>query len=262
VDAPWAHFSGRGYGHGVGMCQVGAYGLAKQGFSAEQILNGLYNSYVLLAVPLFVVVVAVVAAVSATPHGQQPASPPDIASRYVIPPALNDGWMTGSLEQVGIDRGRIEAMTDSIRDHPELNVHAVLIERDGRLVYEEYFAGKDERWGVPIGVVTFTRATKHDVRSVTKSVVSALVGIALNSGSIPSLDRPLLDYFPEFKELQVPERRLITIRHALMMAAGFEWNEDVPYTDPKNDEIVMIRSPDPLRYVLSRPIVAPPKLAQ
>ena len=204
------------------------------------------------------VVVAVVAAVSATPHGQQPVSPPGIASRYEIPPALNDGWMTGSLEQVGIDRGRIEAMTDSIRAHPELNVHAVLIERDGRLVYEEYFAGKDERWGAPLGVVTFTRATKHDLRSVTKSVVSALVGIALNSGSIPSLDQPLLDYFPEFKELQVPERRQITVRHALMMAAGLEWNEDVPYTDPKNDEIVMIRSRDPLRYVLGRPIVAPP----
>jgi CubicO group peptidase (beta-lactamase class C family) len=204
------------------------------------------------------VVVAVVAAVSATPHGQQPASPPGTASRYVIPPALNDGWMTGSLEQVGIDRGRIETMTDSIRAHPELNVHAVLIERDGRLVYEEYFAGKDERWGAPLGVVTFTRATKHDLRSVTKSVVSALVGIALNSGSIPSLDQPLLDYFPEFKELQVPERRLVTVRHALMMSAGFEWNEDVPYTDPKNDEIVMIRSRDPLRYVLGRPIVVPP----
>ena len=136
---------------------------------------------------------AVVAAVSVAANGQQTASPPGIASSYVIPPALNDGWMTGSLEQVGIDRGRIEAMTDSIRAHPELNVHAVLIERDGRLVYEEYFAGKDERWGAQLGVVNFTRATKHDLRSVTKSVVSALVGIALDSGSIASLDQPLLD---------------------------------------------------------------------
>ena len=201
---------------------------------------------------------AFVAAVSATPHGQQPASEPGAASKHVIPLALNDGWRTGSLEQAGIDRGRIEAMTDSLRAQPDLNVHAVLIEREGRLVYEEYFAGKDERWGTPLGVVKFTRATKHDLRSVTKSVVSALVGIALDSGAITSLDRPLLDYFPEFKELQVPERRAITIRHALMMAAGFEWNEDVPYTDPKNDEIVMIRSSDPLRYVLSRPIVAAP----
>ena len=146
----------------------------------------------------------------------------------------------------------------SIRAHPEWNVHAVLIERAGRLVYEEYFSGKDERWGQPLGVVTFTRGTLHDLRSVTKSVVSALVGIASSSGAIPSLDAPLLDYFPEYKDLDVPERRRITIRHALSMSAGFEWNEDVPYTDPKNDEIVMNRSPDPIHYVLARPIVSAP----
>lgn len=81
--------------------------------------------------------------------------------------------MTASLERAGIDRRRLEAMTDSIRTHAELNVHAVLIERHGRLVYEEYFSGKDERWGQPLGVVVFTRETKHDLRSVTKSIVSA-----------------------------------------------------------------------------------------
>jgi len=193
---------------------------------------------------------------AAPSDAQQPAAPPTRAYTYSVPPALRDGWMTGSLERSGIDRHRLEAMTDSIRAHPELNVHAVLIERDGRLVYEEYFSGKDERWGEPLGVVVFTRETKHDLRSVTKSVVSALVGIANSSGAIPSLDTPLLDYFPELKDLQVPERRLITIRHALMMSAGFEWNEVVPYNDPKNDEIVMIRSSEPMQYVLSRPIVA------
>ena len=149
-------------------------------------------------------------------------------------------------------------MTGSIRSHPEHNVHAVLIERDGRLIYEEYFSGKDERRGQPLGVVTFTRDTLHDLRSVTKSVISALVGIANASGAISSLDAPLLNYFPEYSDLQVPERRRITIRHALGMSAGLEWNEDLPYTDPNNDEIVMDRSPDPVRYVLSRPIVAAP----
>src|SRR5438552_3160760 len=76
---------------------------------------------------------------------------------YAAPPALDDGWTTGTLEQTGIDRGRIEAMTDWIRAHPELNVHAVLIERDGRLVYEEYFFGADERMGRPVAPAAFTR---------------------------------------------------------------------------------------------------------
>src|SRR5215203_4585038 len=136
-------------------------------------------------------------------------------------------------------------MTESIRSHPQDNVHAVLIERDGRLVYEEYFSGNDARRGCPLGVVTFTRDTLHDLRSVTKSVVSALIGAANASGAIRSLDAPLLDYFPEYTDLQVPERRRITIRHALGMSAGLEWNEDLSYADPKNDENVMDASPEP-----------------
>jgi len=183
---------------------------------------------------------AIVAGVAWHAAAQPAASPQSPASTYAVPPALNDGWKTGSLEQAGIDRRRLEAMTTSIRANPALNVHAVLIERDGRLVYEEYFSGTDQRWGQPLGVVVFTRETRHDLRSVTKSVVSALVGVAQSSGVIRSLDTPLLDYFPEYTDLQVAERRQITIRHALMMSAGLEWNEDVPYTDPKNDEIVMV----------------------
>ena len=201
----------------------------------------------------------VVAAFSCGCSGRtEPTASTTAKYTYSVPASLDDGWTTGSLEDAHIDRARLEAMTDSVRAHPDLNVHTILIERDGRLVYEEYFSGPDERWGRPLGVVTFTRDTKHDLRSITKSVISALVGIAHESGAIASLDTPLLDYFPEYTDLQQPDRRKITIRHALMMSAGLEWNEDVPYNNPRNDEIGMTRSADPLRYVLSRKIVAQP----
>jgi stage II sporulation protein D len=42
LDGEWARFSGRGYGHGVGMCQWGAKGMAEQGYSARQILEYFY----------------------------------------------------------------------------------------------------------------------------------------------------------------------------------------------------------------------------
>jgi CubicO group peptidase (beta-lactamase class C family) len=197
------------------------------------------------------------AAILSTPAGAENQASPSPYT-YAAPPSLNDGWTIETLEKSGIDRKRLEAMTDSIRAHPELNVHAALIEHDGHLVYEEYFSGNDERWGAPLGKLVFSREMKHDLRSITKSVVSALIGIAVESGAIRSLDTPLLDYFPELTDLQATERRAITIRHALMMSAGFDWNERVPYNDPKNDEIVMIRSSNPIHYVLSRPIVAPP----
>ncbi len=177
---------------------------------------------------------------------------------YKIPPTIDDGWTVASAEQAGIDRRRLETMTGWIRTTPSLNVHAVLIERDGRLVYEQYFSGRDERRGRPLGVVTFTREMTHDIRSVTKSVVSALVGIAVGSGAIRSLDAPLLDYFPEYADLQVSERQQLTIRHALTMSTGFDWNENVSYNDPTNDETAMDRSADPVRYVLGRPLIAPP----
>jgi CubicO group peptidase (beta-lactamase class C family) len=108
----------------------------------------------------------------------------------------SDGWATASLDACGVERMRIERMTDTIRREPSWKIHAVLIERAGRLVYEEYFAGEDERWGQPIGHVVFNRETKHDLRSLTKSVVSALVGVALTSGAIDSLDMPVATTSP------------------------------------------------------------------
>lgn len=116
---------------------------------------------------------------------------------YEIPPALDDGWRTASTEAAGLDPSSLARLTESLRAWPELGVHAVLIERGGMLVYEAYFDGFDERWGEPLGRVTMTRDTKHDLRSVTKSVVSALAGIALRTGAIRSLDQPVIEWFPE-----------------------------------------------------------------
>src|SRR5262245_44659556 len=133
---------------------------------------------------LALVAIGAIAVTAAVAFAHTAARPQGPAYVYTVPPALDDGWRTGSVEPAGIDRRRIEAMTDWVRAHAELNVHAVVIERGGRLVYEEYFSGKDEQWGRPLGVVQFNRETKHDLRSVTKSVVSALVGIANSSGAI------------------------------------------------------------------------------
>ena len=182
-------------------------------------------------------------------------SPANIAQ----PAAIGDGWEVTSLEAAGMDRRPIEAMTAEIRRYSDWNIHAVLIEREGRLVYEEYFAGEDQEWGQNLGPVVFTRDTKHDLRSITKSVTSALVGITLASGKIRSLDQLLLDFFPEHAAASGRrEHPRISLRHALMMSAGLDWNEDLPYTDPRNDENVMTLSEDPMGYVLTRPGVAEP----
>jgi CubicO group peptidase (beta-lactamase class C family) len=179
-------------------------------------------------------------------------------ARYQAPPVRNDGWKTAGADSMGVDSTRLAMLTASIRAWPELGVHAILIERDGRLIYEEYFDGFDERWGQPLGRVSITAESRHDLRSVTKSVVSALVGIAHGEGAIQSLDQPVVRWFPEFQVLDTPDRRRVTLGHVLSMTSGFEWNEDVPYNDPRNDEIRMTRDTQPLRYALNRPFAAVP----
>lgn len=187
------------------------------------------------------------------------------AYQYRRPPQLHDGWAVASAKELGLTREPLERMTEAIRRGSYRNVHAVLIAKDGRLVYEEYFAGVDKRdrtWPVGRNVTVpfvFHRDSLHDIRSAGKSVAATLVGIALGSGAIRSLDEPLFDYFPEHAGLATPEKRRITLRHALTMTTGLEWNEGgVSPEDSTHDEKRMARSHDPAGFVLGRPLAAEP----
>jgi CubicO group peptidase (beta-lactamase class C family) len=201
-------------------------------------------------IPIFVMALSLLA--FSVPPAQSPTA------AYEKPAALNDGWQTADANSVGLDANALAKLTTTIRAWPELGVHAILIERGGKLVYEAYFDGFDERWGQPIGRVSMTPTTKHDLRSVTKSVISALTGIAVKEGAIKSLEQPVVEWFPEFPELNTPERRRITIGHVLTMTSGLKWNEEIPYTDPQNDEIRMTRDARPLHYALSVPFALQP----
>ncbi|CAN5818596.1 hypothetical protein BH23GEM9_BH23GEM9_15630 [soil metagenome] len=178
--------------------------------------------------------------------------------RYQPPPQLADGWQISDAREAGFEIDGLEGMTEAIRRGEEYrNIHAVLVVKDGRLVYEEYFAGEDTRRGARVHV-DFGPDTLHSLRSITKSAVSALVGIAIAEGAIRSMDQPLFDFFPEHADLATPEKHAITLRHALDMTAGLAWNERIPYTDSLNSEIRMNGSDDPVRFVLQQPLVDPP----
>ncbi len=155
--------------------------------------------------------------------------------------------MIGRKLCAGVDKGQL---TD---------LHAVLAERHGEIVLESYGTGPDECLGRPIGEVHFDAGTLHDLRSITKSIVSLLYGIALQRELVPRLDTPLLDLFPEYEALASdPERKLRTVEHALTMTLGMEWDEDRPYSDPLNGEVLMELAPDRFRYILERPLVEEP----
>jgi CubicO group peptidase (beta-lactamase class C family) len=151
---------------------------------------------------------------------------------------------------------RLAEATDAGRV-PDL--HAVVALRHGEVILEHYGVGEDFSWGESHGVVTFGPDTLHDIRSITKSVVGLLYGIALGDGLVPAPDEPLLPNFPEYPDLGAdPERARLKVEHVLTMTLGLEWNEDLPYATKENSEIAMEHAPDRNRYVLERPIVAEP----
>jgi CubicO group peptidase (beta-lactamase class C family) len=175
------------------------------------------------------------------------------------PPDLYDGWSVAAPEQEGLDPALICGIGPRLDGWEEANPHAVVVARHGALVYEHYFTGEDWRLSMPLGVITFDAATKHDMRSISKSVTSLLVGIAFDRGWLTDLDAPVLSFFPEYESLRTPEKDRITLRHVLTMSSGLAWDEtSVPYTDPSNSWWQMDVAPDSHRYVLERPLAAQP----
>jgi len=174
------------------------------------------------------------------------------------PISNGDGWTIDRPESVGLDTGQLCTLDKFIGQWKEANIHAVVVARAGKLVMERYYSGPDERWGTPIGTIAYKPDVKHDLRSVSKSVTSLLVGIALRRGKFPDLDTSVIDQFPEYASLRNADNERITFRHLLTMSSGLKWDESIPYSNPANSERQMIAAADPIRYVLEQPVIAPP----
>ena len=114
----------------------------------------------------------------------------------------------------------------AIADKRIWNLHIVVIVRNGKLVFERYFEGEDTARGSwPIGVVSFKTDALHDLRSVSKSIVGLLYGIALAAGKVPAPEDRLMESFPEYADLAAdPARSRWTLHHVLSMTMGTDWN--------------------------------------
>jgi len=139
-------------------------------------------------------------------------------------------------------------------------LHTLLVARGGRLVLERYWDGEDWNRGTPLGRVAYGPTVPHDLRSVTKSIVGMLYGIALADGKVPPPEAKLYAQFPEYVDLaDAPGHDRLTIAHVLSMTLGLQWDElTFPYSDPRNSEIMMDAAPDRYRFILARPIVGEP----
>lgn len=159
----------------------------------------------------------------------------------------------------GVDAQSLDARLKDAATAGQLpGLHSAIVDLGDERLAEVYFQGADETWGVPLGDVAHGPETLHDLRSVTKSVTGLLYGIALSQGKVPTPDAPLYAQFADYADLRTPERDKIRVADALTMQMGLHWDENLPYTDPRNSEIAMELAPDRYRFVLEQAVVQPP----
>lgn len=150
-------------------------------------------------------------------NGYKPVS--QEAHTYQVPKPVDNLIPTASLQEVGIDSSMCDfmpKMNSGKYDH----IHSLIITKDHKLVFEEYFHG-------------YHRAYLHDIKSSFKSIASLLVGKALMQDESIKVNNPILDYYPEYP-ISDKRKRDITIHHALTMSSGLElededemqWNND------------------------------------
>lgn len=142
-------------------------------------------------------------------------------------------WQAISPEETGMDGTRLEQMRVHI--HKQIpGLLSLLIVRHGYLVFEEYYHG-------------FHQNSYFSISSATKSVVSMLIGLALDRGMLTSLDQPVLDFFLEYAvSEQDPRKRALTLRHLLSLQTGF--SREIPDEYWRN----------PVELALKRPMERPP----
>lgn len=183
---------------------------------------------------------------------------------YIPPEDINDGLQVGTLAEAKIDSQMILKAVGRIHQGKYGEIHSMLICRNDRLVFEEYFAGHEFKWDAPgyYGPwLQWNRDLPHKIMSCTKSITSACICIAIGEGFIESVRQSIFDYLPEHQQFNSGGKQNITIEHLLTMSSGLKWNEwNAPHATAANDidRLYIECWEDPLACVLERPLESEP----
>lgn len=188
-----------------------------------------------------------------------------------------NGWLTAAPAAVGLNADSLSFLDKELASGKFGNVDGMLVIRHGKIAYEKlyqhdyrdiYKREVKEKSGLNIGDPTgpynyfnvwwhpFYHQTRlHSLQSVTKTITSVVIGIALTRNEFPDINTPILKFFDTSMVKNIDARkRSITIRDLLTMTAGFDWNENLPYSDPNNTGTNMEASYDWVSYVINRPM--------
>jgi len=129
-------------------------------------------------------------------------------------PVTSGDWGISTPEEQGLDP---DLVAELYYNASQLEtIYSLLVFKNNELVAEGYFNN-----GYP--------GQQVNIHSATKSITSALVGIALEVGCLSSVDQKMMDFFPELKDrISDPRKNEITIQQMLQMRAGFPWEESSP----------------------------------
>lgn len=174
------------------------------------------------------------------------------AYEYRPPTANNDGWKVGTLEEVGMVAEPLAELVRTIsvpaKSVHELDIHALLIARHGKLVAEEYFHG-------------FHRMKPHETRSASKSVAATLVGAVIQKDAKLDTSTRVYDLIYKGKLPQDidPRKKEMTVEHLLTMSSGYNCNDWDP-PRPGSEDFVTDEQPDRdyYRYTLQLPMETKP----
>ncbi|PWI46405.1 6-aminohexanoate hydrolase [Candidatus Heimdallarchaeota archaeon B3_Heim] len=150
-------------------------------------------------------------------------------------------WRTSPLEKQGIDSKKLAEAIDYIMEN-DPNIHSMLVIRNGYIVTDAYF-------------YPFAADAKHDIASVTKSITSTLIGIAIQKGYIKSVKQTVLDFFPGRKIANLDEeKKAITVEDLLTMKSGMKCiNRPTEVTLGQ-----MMGSPNWVQFMLDLPMTDKP----
>lgn len=151
------------------------------------------------------------------------------------------GWQSSLPEEQGIHSDKLADLLLAIRKN-DVQIHSLTIVQNGYMVADATFYPYDGR-------------TIHDVASVTKSVMTTLIGIAVDQGNL-DLDDKMVSFFPDRTIANLDARKeAITVRHLVSMTSGLQCVRDGREGD---SAIEMQRSPDYVQYALDLPVAYEP----
>jgi len=183
------------------------------------------------------------------------------------------GWPSSTPAAEGLDAAVLDRLDAELASGKYGYVDGLLVIRNGRVAYEKtyrndyakLFQTAPDRVPGPYNYYDppwypYEHGSDlHTMQSVSKSVTSALVGIAIRRGEISGVDAKAVPYFSAYRVAADPRREHMTLKDLLTMTSGIRWDETtVDYTDPANSCARMEASKDWIQFVLDQPMAAEP----